>query len=109
MVIKQVLRMLLMVALVVSGESVGADLQQGKVKANACAVCHGQNGIASHPEAPNLAGQPVIYLTQQLKNYKAGRRVNEIMSVIAKPLSEQDIDDLALWYSSMQVEVKIPN
>ena len=86
-----------------------ADLQQGRAKANACAVCHGQNGLASHPEAPNLAGQPIIYVTQQLKNYKTGRRTNEIMSVIAKPLSEQDIDDLALWYSSMQVEVKMAN
>lgn len=79
----------------------------GKEKAQACAMCHGVNGIAQMPNAPNLAGQPAPYLAEQLKNYRSGKRQNEIMGVIAKPLSDQDISALASWYSSIQIEAKV--
>lgn len=57
-------------------------------------------------EAPNLAGQPEIYLIEQLRAYRSGKRQNEIMSIMAKPLTNADIDDLAAWYTSIKVEVK---
>lgn len=86
-----------------------ADPQAGKARAAAaCAVCHGALGMSTLPNAPHLAGQPAIYLVEQLRNYRSGKRSHEVMSVIAKPLSDGEIDDLAAWYASLQVEVREP-
>lgn len=60
------------------------------------------------PNAPHLAGQPAIYLTEQLKNYRSGKRAHEVMSVIAKPLTDAEIDNLAAWYASIQISVQVP-
>jgi cytochrome c553 len=83
-----------------------AQAQSGRDKAKACAICHGQLGLSTLPNAPHLAGQPEIYLIEQLKAYRSGKRANEVMAVIAKPLSDADIADLASWYASLQIEVK---
>lgn len=84
-----------------------ADIAAGKAKANAtCAVCHGAQGVATLPNAPNLAGQPQIYLAEQLKNYRSGKRTHEVMNVIAKPLNDQEIEDLSAWYASLQMELR---
>jgi cytochrome c553 len=86
-----------------------ADAAAGKVRAaTACAVCHGPLGLSLQPNVPNLAGQPEIYLVEQLRNYRSGKRAHEVMSVIAKPLSNQEIDDLAQWYASLQLRVEQP-
>jgi cytochrome c553 len=85
------------------------DVKAGRDKADtACALCHGPTGIASMPSAPNLAGQPPIYTSEQLKNYRSGKRHHEVMSVIAKPLTDAEIADLAAWYSSIKVTVEAP-
>jgi cytochrome c553 len=86
----------------------GADAQAGRAKASACAVCHGQAGISTLPNAPNLAGQPAIYLEEQLRNYRSGKRRHEVMDVIAKPLTDAEIADLAAWYASIRIEVVEP-
>lgn len=84
-----------------------ADGPAGKAKAStACAVCHGRLGLSMQPNVPNLAGQPEFYLLEQLKNYRSGKRTHEVMSVIAKPLSDQDINNLAQWYASLQLQVE---
>ena len=84
-----------------------ADIAAGKAKADmACAVCHGAQGVAMLPNAPNLAGQPQIYLAEQLKNYRSGKRTHEVMSVIAKPLTDQEIEDTSAWYASLQMELR---
>lgn len=85
-----------------------ADVTLGKAKARACAVCHGTLGVAAAPDTPHLAGQPERYLTEQLKAYRSGKRVHEVMSVMAKPLTDEDIGDLAAWFSSLAIEVKTP-
>lgn len=82
------------------------NVRAGKEKAQNCATCHGTNGIATMPNAPSLAGQPAAYLADQLKQYRSGKRSNEIMNVIAKPLSDQDIANLAAWYASISIQVK---
>ena len=74
----------------------------------ACAVCHGQVGISSLPNAPHLAGQPAIYVEEQLKNYRSRTRRHEVMNVVAKPLSDADIADLAAWFASIKVEATLP-
>jgi cytochrome c553 len=81
------------------------DIAAGKTKAQACAMCHGANGISVMPSAPNLAGQPAIYLSEQLKAYRSGKRSNEIMNVIAKPLTDDDIGALAAWFESIKIQV----
>lgn len=83
------------------------DINAGKQKAQSCVMCHGANGIAQMPGAPNLAGQPANYVAEQLKNYRSGKRSNEIMNVIAKPLSDDDIGNLAAWYASIKIEAKV--
>lgn len=95
--------------LAVASTAAAADLNAGRTRAaTACAVCHGPVGLSMQPNVPHLAGQPLFYLVEQLKNYRSGKRANEVMAVIAKPLSDAEIDDLALWYSSLQVRVDPP-
>lgn len=85
-----------------------ADVQAGRAKARACIVCHGEFGMSVLPNAPNLAGQPAGYLAEQLKAYRSGKRANEIMGVIAKPLTDPEIADLSAWFASIAVEAKPP-
>jgi cytochrome c553 len=85
-----------------------ADVQAGRAKAKMCAVCHGEFGISILPDTPNLAGQPEIYLTEQLKAYRSGKRSNEIMNVVAKPLTDTEIADLNAWFASIAIEAKPP-
>jgi cytochrome c553 len=84
------------------------DAAAGRSKAAACAVCHGANGLAVAPDAPNLAGQSTIYVAAQLKAYRDGTRKHEVMSVMAKPLSDADIANLAAWFASIKVEATPP-
>jgi cytochrome c553 len=92
-----------------SAQVLAQDAAAGRAKADAaCALCHGQNGIASMPSAPNLAGQAPLYTSEQLKNYRSGKRQHEVMGVIAKPLTDAEIANLAAWYSSIKVTVEAP-
>lgn len=90
----------------VCGGSWAADLAAGKAKAGQCAVCHGPRGIATLPDAPNLAGQNEIYLAKALRDFKSGARKNEMMNMMADGLSEQDIDNLAAYYQSIEIVLK---
>jgi cytochrome c553 len=85
-----------------------ADVQAGRAKARMCAVCHGEFGISSLPDTPHLAGQSEIYLAAQLKAYRSGKRANEIMNVVAKPLTDAEITDLATWFASIPIEARPP-
>ena len=87
---------------------VAGDATSGQARAATCATCHGMNGLSTLPNAPHLAGQPEIYLVEQLRAYRSGKRANEVMAVIAKALSDNDIDDLAAWYASIEITVKPP-
>ena len=80
----------------------------GKARAAMCATCHGPLGLSQLPNAPNLAGQPALYIVEQLKNYRSGKRQNEMMQAMAKPLTDQEIDNLAAWYESIQISVTMP-
>ena len=67
---------------------------------------HGRQG--KDPEAPNLAGQGDIYLVKALKDYRSGARKDDMMSLVAPALKDQDIDDLAAYYSAIEVSVGPP-
>ncbi|HKK13148.1 MAG TPA: cytochrome c [Gammaproteobacteria bacterium] len=97
------------IALVVAGVLAGAsasavaagDISAGKAKAGTCAGCHGANGISNNPLWPNLAGQKEAYLIKQLKAFREGTRTDPLMSPMAKPLSDADIQNLAAYFSSL--------
>jgi len=97
--------LLLGLALLSPGQAQARDPVAGKIRAGMCATCHGPLGLSQMPNAPHLAGQPAIYLVEQLKNYRSGKRQHDVMSVIAKPLTDQEIDDLAAWYESIRISV----
>jgi cytochrome c553 len=96
-------------AFAASAQALSPAAQAGQRKAQPCIVCHGPLGVSMRPDAPHLAGQPVVYLVDQLRAYRNGKRHHEIMNVIAKPLTDQDIDELAAWYSAIRVEAIAPN
>jgi cytochrome c553 len=95
-------------AAIANGPAAAADAAAGKQKAAMCAVCHGLNGLAKNPEAPNLAGDNASYLIKQLKAFKSGERKNDQMSIIAQGLGDDDMANLAAWYSSLKVTVEMP-
>jgi cytochrome c553 len=83
-----------------------ADIKAGEKAAQSCVMCHGENGLSRMPGTPSLAGQPEIYLASQLKQFRDGKRHNEVMNVIAKPLSDEDIDNVSAWFAQFEVELK---
>ena len=80
------------------------DPAAGKAKSATCVACHGADGNSANPEWPSLAGQHANYIVKQLRNYKDGDRQNALMSPMAAPLSEQDMQDLAAFYSSQTLK-----
>ena len=80
----------------------GGDAAAGKAKSASCAGCHGAAGISANPMWPNLAGQKDAYLVKQMKDFRDGKRNDPMMSPMAKPLSDADIDNLAAYYSSLK-------
>lgn len=80
----------------------------GRQKALICQTCHGLDGKAKIPEAPNLAGQSEVYLVKALKDYRSGARKNDMMSLVASRLKDNEIDDLAAYYSAIEVTVGPP-
>jgi cytochrome c553 len=71
---------------------------RGATLAQQCAICHGPTGV-SRADSPNLAGQYASVIYKQLRDFKDGVRVNAVMSPFAVKLSEQDMQDLAAYYS----------
>lgn len=80
------------------------DAAAGKAKATAvCAACHGPTGVSAVPIYPNLCGQKEQYLINAIKEFKEGARTSanaQIMKPMAAPLSDQDIENVAAYYSS---------
>lgn len=78
------------------------DPEAGKERSSACAGCHGTYGISNSPFFPNLAGQKEMYLVSALKQYRDGIRNNPMMSLYAKDLSDEDISNIASYYSNIK-------
>lgn len=96
--------------LIASGSVCGAgDVKAGRAKALMCQACHGLDGLSKTPDAPSIAGQTEPYIVAQLQAYKSGARKNDAMSVVAPSLSDTDIEDLAAYFSAIEINVvKIP-
>lgn len=83
------------------------DAEAGKSKSSVCAACHGPDGNSAIEMNPKLAGQHATYLVKQLKEFKLASetggeegRNNAVMNGQASQLSEQDMQDLAAYFSS---------
>jgi cytochrome c553 len=91
------------------GTAYGAgNASAGRETAKMCVACHGIDGVAKMPNAATIAGESELYLVKQLKAFRAGERQDPQMSIIAESLSDEDIANLAAWYSSIKITVEVP-
>ncbi len=78
-----------------------ADVVAVKEQAEACAGCHGENGISQTENIPSLAGQPDQFIQWQLVFFRAGARKNEQMQPIAADISNDDVRNLSAYFSQL--------
>ncbi len=90
------------VVLLSAAPAQAGDAAAGKAKAVMCAGCHGSDGISLNPLWPNLAGQKEGYLIKQLRAFRDGTRKDPMMEPIAKNLSDEDIENLAAYFSGLK-------
>jgi cytochrome c553 len=81
-----------------TGKGIGAAPKA----AQTCFACHGPEGVGILPEYPNLAGQHADYIEHSLKAYRSGQRKNPVMGGMAANLKDQEIRELAEYYSSQR-------
>ncbi len=81
------------------------NAEAGKEKSLTCQACHGADGNSIDPMYPRISGQYEDYLARALREYRGGARKNVIMAGFATLLSDQDILDLAAYYSSLPGEL----
>jgi len=79
-----------------------ASVDAGRTKSATCAACHGLDGNSVTPDWPSLAGQHTAYIVRQLKAFKAGERVNVTMKPFADMLTDQDMADIAAYFSAQK-------
>ena len=79
------------------------DPERGKQRAALCFGCHGPDGQSLNPEYPNLAGQMELYLIKQLSAFRSGERKNPLMTPMAAQLNDQDVLDVAAFFSAQKV------
>ncbi len=101
--IKAAMAALLVGGMAVTGlASAEGDAEAGAEKIAACVACHGSDGKATADIYPSLSGQSATYLEASLKAYRAGERgggMSAVMTPQATNLSDQDIADIAAYYS----------
>ncbi|HET7202194.1 MAG TPA: c-type cytochrome [Steroidobacteraceae bacterium] len=91
----------LVAALAWGGTAAAAgNLEAGQAKSATCMACHGADGNSANPEWPHLAGQHAGYVVKQLKHFKAAERNNPLMMPMAMILSDQDMEDLSVYFST---------
>ncbi len=74
--------------------------RSGKEVAEACIACHGEKGVSPDPSAyPHLAGQHADYMVRALRDYREGRRKNQVMSAMAQNLSDADIEAVSKYFA----------
>jgi cytochrome c553 len=85
----------------IGGRAPAADVSAGQALAEACAACHGADGVSQIELTPSLAGQPDEFVQWQLVYFRSGARKSEVMGPIAEGLSNQDIRNLGAYYASL--------
>ncbi len=85
------------------------DADKGQSLSGTCAACHGMDGNSVNPIWPSLAGQHEAYLDRQIKLFRDGERDNALMQPMVASLSDQDVADLAAYFSSQKMKLKAAN
>ena len=78
------------------------DAAAGAQKAQPCFACHGANGNSAVPQFPNLAAQTARYIYLQLRDYQEARRTDAVMQPLAKPLTREDMLDIAAFFATQK-------
>jgi cytochrome c553 len=91
-----------------AGHNVTVELAADPAQAPAqCVECHGADGLHLFEDAPNLAGETNIYIDTQLKAFRSGKRVHEVMTPIAADLTDEQIRAVADWYAAVQLSIEL--
>ena len=91
-----------------SGHTITAEVTADPAGApEVCTACHGVDGLHQIPDAPNLAGETNIYIDTQLKAFRTGERVHEIMSPIAAEMTDAEIRGAGDWYAAVKIEIEL--
>ncbi|MFC3193429.1 c-type cytochrome [Marinicella sediminis] len=94
---------LILCLLFVGSTAIAGDAEKGKEKAQqVCATCHGMDGVGIDNTYPKLAGQYADYMERALKDYRSGARKNAIMAGFAATLTDEDIENVATYYSTLK-------
>ncbi|WP_339475152.1 c-type cytochrome [Pseudomonas sp. RL_5y_Pfl2_69] len=88
-----------------AGTAVVGDAAAGQAKTAVCGACHGPDGNSMAPNFPKLAGQGDRYLLKQLHEIKDGKRQVLEMTGLLANLNDQDLADIAAYYSSQKNSV----
>jgi cytochrome c553 len=78
-----------------------AQTRAAPTAASICEPCHGLDGVGHDVEIPNIAGQHSIYLRNQLMAFKKGLRKDPEMRYVARELTDREIDELVVYYSTL--------
>lgn len=110
--VRPALAAVLMAVLTVGGAAaqpaVSGDPEAGRRKAEACAACHGPDGNSRLPTVPSLAAQPPLFTYYQLMLFQTGRRRSAEMAPFVARLSDQDMQDLAVFYAAQPAAPAAP-
>jgi cytochrome c553 len=79
-----------------------ADIAAGEKKAAVCAACHGEAGNSTNPQWPSLAQQPAQFISTSLFMFREGNRKNDLMTPMAKPLSNAEMNDVAAYFAAQK-------
>lgn len=91
-----------------AGHQVTAELKADSAAAPAaCVGCHGADGLHLFQDAPNLAGEANIYIDTQLKAFRNGKRVHEVMTPVAADLTDEEIRAAADWYGAVEITIEM--
>ena len=84
------------------------DSTAGRTVMVKCQSCHGKDGLGTQSFMPNIAGQKYDYLVHSLMAYKTGHRKSQMMSVVVKSLSDEDMANVAAYYAAIKITVEVP-
>jgi cytochrome c553 len=85
----------------------GDPAKAQKIVNDVCGACHSTDGNSTSPAYPSLAGQSPEYIAKQLREFKSGARKNAIMAPNAATLSNEDMLNLAAYYSAQQPKPRL--
>lgn len=91
--------------LLAAAAQAAGDPEEGRYKAQTCLGCHGvadYGNVYPSYKVPKLGGQHAEYIVSALEAYKSGQREHPTMQAQARALSEQDMQDIAAYFASIE-------